>query len=300
MRKFVAVILLIFAALQVKAQELNCVVEVNSDKIEGTYKNVFDELQRSMSEYLNETKWTDAQFSPVEKIDCRLFLTVSEYKDDRIKGDIQVQQTRPVYNSSYTTNLLNFKDTKIDFEFREGDQLIRNDNSWDGNLTGILDFYAYLILGLDFDSFSPRGGQRYFDKAAAVVQMAQSSGEIGWRTFEDPRNRAAVLGVFTETNTAGIRDLNYNYHRKGLDEMATSPDRGRAAITESLPVLSEIYKVAPMSVALPMFRDSKIDELVNIYSKAPQDEREKVYDILQPLYPTDVTLLEKIKNPDTE
>lgn len=137
-----------------------------------------------------------------------------------------MQVSRPVYNSTYTTTLLNFKDTRVEFDYKEGDQLIRNDNSWDSNLTGILDFYAYLILALDFDSFSPKGGQPYFDKAASVVQMAQSSGEIGWRTFEDTRNRSAVLNSFTESNTSAIRDLIYKYHRRGLDEMATSPDKG--------------------------------------------------------------------------
>ncbi|MDE6335939.1 MAG: DUF4835 family protein, partial [Muribaculaceae bacterium] len=256
---------------------------------------VFDNLQQSISEYFNDNKWTNTQFMPNEKIECRFFLTVKEYTDDKVKGDIQVQLSRPVYNSTYTTTLLNFKDTKVEFDYREGDQLIRNDNNWDSNLTGILDFYAYLMLALDFDSFSPKGGQPYFDKASAVVQMAQSSGEIGWRAFEDTKNRSAVLSSFTDSNTAMIRDMAYQYYRKGLDEMVTSPDKGRASITESLKAIGEVYKNAPMSVALSMFRDAKLDELVNIYSKAPQTEREEVYELLQPIYPTDTDRLEKIK-----
>lgn len=277
------------------AQELNCQVEVNSSSVEGTYKGVFDNLQQSITEYLNDTKWTNAQFMPNEKIDCRFFLTVKEYSDDKVKGDIQVQLSRPVYNSTYTTTLLNFKDTKVEFDFREGDQLIRNDNNWDSNLTGILDFYAYLFLTLDFDSFSLRGGQPYLDKAAAVVQMAQSSGEIGWRAFEDTKNRSAVLSTLTDNNTSMIRDMSYQYYRKGLDEMSTSPDKGRATITESLKSIGDVYKNAPMSVALSMFRDAKFDELVNLYSKAPQTEREAVYDLLQPIFPTDTDRLDKIK-----
>ena len=284
-------------ALSASAQELNCTVEINSSSVEGTYKGVFDNLKESITEYFNDNVWTNAQFSPNERIDCRFFLTVKEYTDERVKGEIQVQLSRPVFNSTYTTTLLNFKDNKVDFEYREGDQLIRNDNSWDSNLTGLLDFYAYLFLALDFDSFSPKGGQPYFDKAAAVVQAAQSSGEIGWRTFEDNRNRAAVLNAFTDNNTAMIRDLIYNYHRRGLDEMATSPDKGRAAITESIKVIPEIYKNAPMSVALPIFRDAKLDELVNIYSKAPQTERQAVFDMLQPVFPTDANRLDDILNP---
>lgn len=282
----------------VSAQELHCTVEVNSSAIEGTNKSVFETLQESISDYFNETKWTNTVFSPNEKIDCRFFLTVKEYSDDRIKGDIQVQLSRPVYNSSYTTTLLNFKDTKVEFDYRQGDPLIFSENTWDGNLTGILNFYAYLFLALDFDSFSPNGGQPYFDKAASIVQMAQSSGEIGWRTFEDTKNRSAVLSSYTDANTSMIRDLLYQYHRKGLDEMVTSPDKGRAVITQSLKDISDIYNNAPMSVALSIFRDSKLDELVNIYSKAQQSERDEVYDILLPVYPTDRERLNKIKTPD--
>ena len=281
------------------AQELMCTVEVNTSAIEGTNKSVFETLQEAISDYINETKWTNTIFSPNEKIECRLFLTVREYTDDKIKGDLQLQLSRPVYNSSYTSTMLNFKDTKVEFDYREGEPLIFVDNTWTNNLTGILDFYAYLFLALDFDSFSPNGGQPYFDKAATVVQQAQSSGEIGWRTFEDTKNRSAVLNSFTESNTAMIRDLLYQYHRKGLDEMVTSPDKGRAAITESLKALSKIYQNSPMSVALTIFRDSKLDELVNIYSKAPQTERDEVYEILSPIYPTDRQRLDKIKNPDS-
>lgn len=280
------------------AQELMCTVEVNTQSIEGTNKSVFDALKESITEYFNENKFTNAIFSPNEKIECRFFLTVKEYSDDRIKGDIQVQLSRPVYNSTYTTTLMNFKDTKVEFDYREGDPLVFNTTTWDSNLTGILNFYAYLFLALDFDSFSPNGGQPYFDRAASIVQMAQSSGEVGWRAFEDNKNRSAVLSSFTDSNTGVIRDMIYQYHRKGLDEMVTSPDKGRAAITEAIKAIGTVYKNAPMSVALSMFRDSKLDELVNIYSKAPQSEREQVYEMLQPIYPSDGDRLEKIKTPD--
>lgn len=277
------------------AQELRCNVEVNSSKIEGTNKSVFTTLQEAMNEYMNNTKWSNAQFSPNEKIECRLFLTVNEWNDDRIKGDLQIQLTRPVYNSTYTTTLFNFRDTKVEFDYREGDPLIFNENTNDSNLTAILNYYAYLLLAIDFDTFSPKGGQYFFDKAQSVVQMAQSSGEIGWRAFEDNKNRSGVLSSYTDGSTSAIRDLLYTYHRRGLDEMATSPDKGRANITESLKALSTIYNASPMSVSLSIFRDSKLDELVNIYSKSPQAERDQVYEILEKLYPTDTERLNKIK-----
>lgn len=295
MYKFLILLCLISGALSMNAQELMCTVEVNSSSIEGTNKSVFETLQQSISDYLNETKWSNAVFSPNEKIECRFFLTVKEYTGDRIKGELQVQLSRPVFNSTYTTTLFNFKDTKIEFDYREGEPLIFNENTWTNNLTGILDYYAYLLLALDFDSFSPKGGQPFFDKATTVVQQAQSSGEVGWRAFEDTRNRSAVLSVFTDANTSGMRDLLYQYHRRGLDEMATSPDKGRASITETLQNVKDVYDHSPMSVGLALFRDAKLDELVNIYSKAPQTEREKVYELLQPIYPTDREQLEKIR-----
>lgn len=289
---------LILTCVGAQAQELKCDVEVNAQQIEGTNKSVFETLQEGISTYLNETKFTGATFAPNEKIECRVFLTVGEYNNDRIKGDLQVQLSRPVFNSTYTTTLFNFRDSKVEFEYREGDPLVFNENSIESNLTAILDFYAYLLIGIDFDSFSPKGGQPYFDRAQSIVQQAQSLGEVGWRTFEDTKNRAAVLGSYTDSNTSAVRDMLYNYHRKGLDEMVTSPDKGRAVITESLQGLKTVYGNAPMSVALSIFRDAKLDELVNLYSKAPATERQSVYDLLQPIYPTESDRLNKIKNPD--
>jgi hypothetical protein len=303
MRKYIKTILSALALLcgvNINAQELLCTVEINSQQVEGTNKSVFETLQEAINEYVNNRKWTNTNFSPNEKIECRMYFTIKTYEDDRMKGDLQLQLSRPVYNSSYTTTLFNFKDTKIEFDYKEGDQLIFSENDMESNLTAILNFYSYLFLALDFDSFSPLGGQTYFDKAASVVQMAQSSGEIGWKAFEDTKNRSAVLSSYTDSNTSGIRNLLYNYHRKGLDEMATSPDKGRAVITESLSDIQKIYKAAPMSVALSIFRDSKLDELVNIYSKASQSERTSVYDLLSPVFPTDSERLNKIKNPDQQ
>lgn len=293
----------VFAAIgitEASAQEFRATVEVNSQKVEGTNRGVFDALKEQINTYMNETKFTDATFAPNEKIECNVYLTVGEYDNDRIKGDLQLQLIRPVYNSTYTTTLFNFKDTRVEFSYREGDPLTYNQTQPENNLTAILDFYANLFLALDFDSFSPRGGEPFYERAASIVQMQQSSGEIGWRTFEDTKNRAAVLNGFTDGNTSGIRNLLYNYHRKGLDEMVTSPDKGRGVITESLKEIKTIADNSPMSVILSIFRDSKLDELVNVYSKAPETERKDVYDLLQPVYPTESQRLNKIKNPDPQ
>lgn len=289
-------------AFQARAQELNCVVEVNSDQVEGTYKQVFQTLQQAIAEYMNTTVFSNAQFANNEKIDCRMFFTVKEYNEDgTVSGDLQVQSTRPVYNSSYTTTLLNFKDSKIDFTYRENDPLVFTLSHQESQLTAILNFYAYLFLAMDFDSFSPGGGEPYWERLKSIVQMAQSSGETGWKAFEDTKNRSAVLSAYTDPATRGLRDLTYTYHRRGLDEMVTSPDKGRAAITGALPVLADVLSVAPMSVGLSMFKDAKMDELVNLYSKAPSDERTRVFNLLEPIYPTEQSRLEEIKKgKDTE
>lgn len=276
------------------AQELNCDVTVNTDQVSGS-KQVFETLQQAMSEYLNTTVFTNAQFAVNEKIDCRMFLTVKEYADDVVKGDLQVQSLRPVYNSSYTTTLINFKDTKIEFVYRENEPLVYSLNNMESQLTAILNFYAFLVMAVDFDSFSPRGGEPYYERLKQIVQMAQSSGETGWKAFEDTKNRSSVLSSYIEQPGEAVRDMLYAYHRQGLDIMATSPDKGRAAITESLAAVGAVYSAAPMSVALSLFKDSKLDELVNIYSKAPSDERTKVYNLLEPIYPTELEKLERIR-----
>lgn len=288
--------LALLTATVAKAEELNCTVEVNSQQIANTSKEVFNTLQGAIADYMNTTQWSNAQFSANEKIECKLFFTIKTYENDVMSGDLQIQSIRPVYNSSYTTTLINFKDTKIEFTYRENEPLIRTENTFESNLTAILDFYAYLILAVDFDSFSPKGGEQFYEKADAVVQLAQSAGESGWKAFEDSKNRSAVLTAFTQPSTSAIRDLLYQYHRNGLDEMSVSPDKGRAQITESLNYLKKVYDAQPMSVALSMFRDAKLDELVNVYSKAPQTERENVYELLYPIYPTDNDRLTKIKN----
>ncbi len=290
--------LVVMTALRVRAQEFRATVEVNTQQIEGTNKSVFEQLQEALNSYMNETKFSDATFSPTERLECRLFFTISEYDGTRMKGDLQIQLIRPVYNATYTTTLFNFKDNKIEFDYSEGNPLTYNEQQPESNLLAILDYYANLMLAIDFDSFSPQGGQAFYDRAQQIVQYQQSSGETGWRTFDDTKNRAAVLDTYTNSNTGGIRDLLYQYHRKGLDEMVTSPDKGRAAITESLQQIKKIYDVAPMSVALSIFRDSKLDELVNVYSKAPETERVSVFELLQPIYPTESQRLNKIKTPE--
>ena len=287
-------------ACELYAQELNCNVEINSDQVQGSNREVFTTLQQSIADYMNTTKWTDAQFYANEKIECKLFFTIKSYDESNVMtGDLQIQSIRPVYNSTYTTTIFNFKYSKVEFSYALNEPLVFLENTMESNLTAILNFYAYMILALDFDTFSLRGGDPYYEKAANVVRLAQSSGESGWKAFEDNKNRSAVLSAYCDKNTSLIRDVLYNYHRKGLDEMVLGANKGRAVITSTLESLKQVFDVAPMSVCLSIFKDSKLDEIVNVYSKASSTEQEKVYELLYPLYPTETVRLDKIKSTET-
>lgn len=282
--------------------ELNCEVTINTEKVQQANKEKFNTLQTAISEYLNTTKWTDAHFMVNEKIQCKLLLVISSYDDatGQIKGDLTIQSQRPVYNSSYVTTVINFKDTKVDFTYNEGEPLVFSETEMISNLTAILNFYAYFIIATDFDTFALNGGDPYYEKAAQIVRLAQSSGESGWKAFEDTKNRSAVLSAFTDKATSGFRTILYNYHRMGLDQMVVSVDKGRTVITQCLDEIKKIYDVAPMSVGLSMFKDAKLDELVNIYSKAGSSEKTSVYETLYPIYPTEQSRLDKIKQESTD
>lgn len=300
MKILVSLFLFLVSLPVLSAQELNCRVEVNTSQLEGTNKTVFETLQSAINEYVNTNHWTPAQFAANEKIECTLFFNITKYDESTglMEGSLQVQSLRPVYNSSYLSTLINFKDNSISFNYTQGEPLLYSEMQMESQLTQILNFYIYLILAVDFDSFSPRGGDVLFERLETIVHQGQSSGETGWKAFEDTKNRAAVLASFTDPSTRIIRDIYYNYHLQGLDQMSVSPDKGRKTIDTSLDVLTEVFKVAPMSVGLSMFRDAKFDELVNIYSKAPADERQHAYDVLSPIYPTDQDRLDKIKRGD--
>lgn len=297
---FSLIFLLLLIPKSVLAQELNCRVEVNTSQIEGTNKNIFETLQIAVNEYVNSTRWSQAQFSPNEKIESTLLFTITSYDEatGKMEGTLQVQSTRPVYNSSYTTTLINFKDNNISFTYSDGEPLIYSENNMESQLTQIINFYVYLILAVDFDSFSPNGGDAFFERLEMIVQQGQSSGESGWKAFEDTKNRSAVLASFTDPSTRTIRELYYSYHLQGLDQMSVSPDKGRKTIGSSLEILGKVFSVAPMSVGLSMFKDAKMDELVNIYSKAPVEEREHAHELLSPIFPTEQMRLEKIKKGD--
>ncbi|EJX05464.1 hypothetical protein, secreted, partial [gut metagenome] len=273
-KKILGLLLLGFFPLLLEAQELNARIVVNGDKIAAANKQIFQTLQNSLTEFVNNRKWTDATFAVNEKIDCSMTIIVNELDETSFKSEIQVQARRPVYNSSYFTTILNFRDQQLEFEYTEGEPLEYNENSLSSNLTATVSFYVYLILAMDFDSFAPLGGSAYIQQAQQIVNMAQSEMSwSGWKAFENNQNRHAVVTALQDNASGAFRDLWYTYHRKGLDEMAANPDRGRTTILEALPSLREVKSARPSSVLLQMFADAKLDEIIAIYSKATTQER---------------------------
>jgi hypothetical protein len=284
------------SAFTATAQEINARITINSDKIQGTNKQVFTTLQNALMEFVNSRKWTDATFSANEKIDCTMTFIINEQADNTFKAELQVQARRPVYNSGYTTTLLNVQDRQLDFEYVEFSPLNYTNNTLESNLTATVVYYIYLILGFDFDSFSLKGGASFFQQAQQIVNMAQSQpGWNGWKAFENERNRHAIITALTENASEQFRQMWYNYHRKGLDEMAANADRGRTTILEAIPALEHLKSARPSSALLQLFADAKLDELIAIYSKANMQEKQEGFKMLSNLYPTASTRLEALK-----
>ena len=287
-----------FSTSWVKGQELNCTVKVVHSQIQGTNAEVFQALETAISEFMNNRSWTDLQFQKSERIDCNLNLTVKKYdkNNDLFTCELLFQLTRPVFNSSYNTTVFSMRDTEFVFSYQEQDALDFNINNLDNSLTALLAYYAYLFIGLDLDTFSPLGGTEVLHIVESIVNNAQMMSEPGWKAFDKTNNRHAIINDYMETSLEPYRQMQYKYHRQGLDEMAQNADRGRTAITEALEMLKEAYSNKPLSQLPQIFTDFKRDELVNIYSgHGTEKERQAVYDILSNINASQNTYWNKIK-----
>lgn len=265
------------------AQELQAKMVVNTAQLSNTKKEVFDALKEKCEAFLNDHKWTNLQFREVEKIECNFNLTVSSWEEATglIKGTLLMTCSRPVYNSSYNTTLYSIKDGDFQFNFQATDQLEWNPEYIDNNLTAMLAYYAYMIIGYDLDAMSPLGGTTVLQTAENLVTNAQNLGFPGWSSFDDNKNRFGLLNDYLDGSMEDYRMLVYKYHREGLDQMADNPETGRAAITEALNLLEASKDARTMSQLPVLFTEYKRDELVNIYSShGTSQEKETVYNIL--------------------
>ena len=299
MKKLVIILSLFLVGTSICAQELKCTVSINSDQVQGTNKEVFNTLQRSIEEFVNTLRWTNMTFQEKERIDCSMLLVVKSVQDNMYTCEFTCQSRRPVWGTSYFTPLLNIKDKYFIFTYQEYDRLDYQQTTFTTNLTALLAYYCYLIIGHDMDSFSKLGGTSCFQACESIVNAAQSasletSEAAGWKAFESNRNRYALISNIIDEAFKKYRLFYYEYHRHGLDEMVNNVANGRARIAKEMTVLKEAYNARPGTYIINTFLDAKCDELANIFEQGTTDEKKQVYDLLMLIDPTRQTTYDKI------
>ena len=299
MRLLVLIICLSTFACGVNAQELQAKVTINHNQIQGTDASVFENLQQTLEQFINDKQWTSLQFQKNERIVCNFNITVTKYDQstNMFTCTALIQANRPVYNSAYTSTLYNNQDGDFNFEFAQFDQLNFNEETVDNQLTALIAYYAYLIIGLDLDSFSPMGGEDVLQRCLNLVNNAQNLNFTGWKAFENDRNRFAIINDYMDGAMQPFRQLQYDYYRTGLDEMANNADRGRTNISTALEThLKKVHEDKPLSSLPQIWTDYKKDELSNIYKgKGTQKEKEAVYETLFSINASQSNYWDKIK-----
>ena len=280
------------------AQELNAKVVINRSQISNTTEAVFEALQNSLTAFLNERQWTKMTYEDYERINCTFSITLKTYSetDNSFTGSIQVQSVRPVYNSNYSPTVFNIQDENFNFNCQQFDQLDFRPEQVDNNLTAMLAYYAYLIIGMDMDTMAPLGGTDILQMAMDVANNAQNLGYAGWKAFEDSRNRFAIINDYLDGGLEPLRQMEYEYHRLGLDRMTENTDSARSAVTSAIVLLKQAHENKSQSLLPQIITDIKRDEIVSIYSsKGTREEKEQVYDIVFAINASQNPYWEKIK-----
>jgi hypothetical protein len=294
-KKIILLLVILIFGLKNYAQELKCVVQVATPQIEGSEKKIYETLQTSIYEFMNSHKWTNYAFTVDEKIECSILITISErVSTDEFKATIQVQSRRPVYKTSYNTTVFNYIDKDFQFKYIESQSLDFNDNAFMSNLTSVLGFYAYIMIGLDFDSFSLYGGSPFYEKAQTIVNNAQNTSESGWKAFESQKNRYWLVENLLNKTYSGVRDGVYNYNRKGMDVLSDNMETGRSSIMSALESWQKVYKEKPGLFVLTLIMNAKVDELVNVYSQAAPMDKTKAVNILNLIDPANANKYKQI------
>lgn len=296
---------LLFSSItMLSAQELNCNVQIVTQQIQGTNKKIFQTLQNAIYEFVNNRSWTNNVYSYNERIECNMLINLTkQISSDEFKGTIQLQSRRPAYNTTYNSTMFNFVDKNFHIRYVEFEPLEFNETSHLSNLTSILAYYAYIITGLDNDSFSPEGGTQCFEKAEAIVMNAQNAPQAGWKPYEgsNNRNRYWLIKNILDEEYSPVREFIYRYHRKGLDKLESAPNEARMEIIEGLKLLQEVYrnKPDPYLFLLQVVFDAKSDEFVNIFSESYAEEKRRVLSILKEIDPSNTRKYEQINRADT-
>ncbi len=287
MRSFNFFFFLIFFVFihKIISQELNAQVIVNSNLVNQTNQQIFQTLEKSLNEFLNNQSWTNKEFLSNEKITCSFIFTLSSYKNDKFEGTLQVQSQRPVFDSNYDSPVLNFLDKDIEFKYQEFQPLFFNKSSFESNLVSIVSYYSFLIIGLDMDTFKLNGGSFSFDNAQTIVNLARQSGFKGWNPNESDRNRFWLIESILSNSFNDYRKSLYIYHKKGLDFMTNDNFEAKISILESINNLEKVYNVRPDSYLLQIFFDAKSDEIVNIFSGGPKVDLNSTLSVLKKISP---------------
>jgi hypothetical protein len=286
MKKLLFSVLLSCVISFLVAQELNCMVQINSSQVQTSDKSVFEQLQQDVFEFMNSRKWTNYNFQQSERIECSILINVSSWDNiENFSATIQVQSRRPVYGSSYYTVMLNHQDKDFTFKYMIGQPIEFIENTFTTNLASVLAFYAYMIIGLDFDSFSPFGGTEFYDKAQNIVNTAQNAADKGWKSYENQRNRYWMVENLINSSYADMRTAIYQYHRTGFDMMTEDISSGRQSVTDAMTNLQKVYRQRPGLFFISMFMTAKSDELVQLFTPAPPAEKMRIVSILKNLDP---------------
>ncbi len=295
MRKFFGFVLFFMILMNVNSQELNCSISINSDKIPGSNKQIFKTLENALNEFVNQKRWTNFNYKIQERINCNLTLTILEYKGSEMKGHIQIQSSRPVYNSTYLTPIFNYKDDNFSFNYTEYEPLLFNENSFESNLVSVVSFYLYTIIGMDADSFALNSGTEFYAKAQDVVVQAQQSGYVGWNQNDGSQTRFALIDNILSPTYSKYREILYNYHLNGLDAMTIEKSKAKNEIANSIIDLKSIFDVKPKAFLLRIFMDSKSDEIVKIFSDGPRFNTSKLKEDLIRISPINAAKWNEIK-----
>jgi len=285
MHRLLIVVFLFLGLTDSIAQEMDVVVTVNADQVGQTNQQIFQTLERSLNDFVNKSKWTDRVYGENEKVSVRMFITVTQYESDRFEANLQIQSSRPVYNTSYETSVFNYKDNDFDFQYQEFEPLVYNPNSFDSNLVGVMAYYVYIILGLDADTFSLQGGDEYYRLAQNIVTQAQGTNFAGWAQETGERTRFELVDNLLSNTFREYRIAMYNYHRKGMDVLADNNSTGKQVIAGSLRLFETLIKRRPNAFLLQTFFDAKAEEIQNIFSDGPKVDIVKLKESLNKVAP---------------
>lgn len=296
MRNFFFFILTILPAFTTQSQELNAFVTINTDKVQSSNKQVYETLEKSLTEFINEKQWTNKNYKQQERINCAFTIIVNEQSGNNFKATIQVQSTRPVYNSSYATPVLNINDTNFNFSYSEFAPLIFNPNNYESNLVSTIAFYVYTILGVDADTFALKSGTDYFKKAENVMLQAQSSGETGWENKVGKQNRFALIDNLLSSKFSPLRTIYYQYHRNGFDNFSEKKEEAKQTIQDNVIALDNLHNITIGNYMIRVFLDAKGDEISNVFSDGkPAKNTQKMLSVLEKIAPTYKDKWKKIK-----